>query len=314
VSETDYGRQFTVSAIAVGLSLPALYAMLVSNAYLQIWLQILVTFTPGIGSLIFILGLVKASLLLAGSSKKVDNWSNGRVVQYGIAIHVGVGVIVLFSVLLSKLQASSNNMSPMEVTYAFIATEMLIFPVIGIVYLARSLQNSEGSYATIFLLSAVIYLDIILVIVSDILITNQSVLNFGRSALEIEGAKISFLLGAFASFATSPDFWNSHSFYSLDVLQIPNWVGGVYALTMAFYVYREERRSDLLSIKASVAHEGVKLTNPIMLACNLLLATVLGLAVVSVAHLILPLSIVGNSIQLLIGLACLASVAYFASR
>ena len=85
-------------------------------------------------------------------------------------------------------------------------------------------------------------------------------------------------------------------------------------MTMAFYVYRETRRSDLLSIKTSVAHEEVKLTNPIMLACNLLLATVLGLATVSVAHLILPLSIVGNSIQLLISLACLAFVAYFASR
>jgi len=172
--------------------------MLVSNTYLQIWLQILATFTPGIGSLILMLGLVKASLLLAGTSKRVDNWSNGRVAQYGIAIHMGVGVIVLFSILLSRVQVSSNHISPMEVTYAFIATEMLIFPAIGIVYLARALQNNEGNYASIFLLSAITYLDTVLVIISDMLMTNQSVLNIGRTnALEIEGAKISFLLGAF---------------------------------------------------------------------------------------------------------------------
>ena len=289
--------------------------MLVSNTYLQIWLQILATFTPGIGSLILMLGLVKASLLLAGTSKRVDNWSNGRVAQYGIAIHMGVGVIVLFSILLSRVQVSSNHISPMEVTYAFIATEMLIFPAIGIVYLARALQNNEGNYASIFLLSAITYLDTVLVIISDMLMTNQSVLNIGRTnALEIEGAKISFLLGAFAAYVATPAFWNSHSFYSLDALQIPTWVGGVYALTMALYIYREGKRSDLLSIKTRLAPEGLKLTNPIMLACNLLLATVLGLATVSVARLILPLNIIGNSIELLISLACLATVAYIASH
>ena len=313
--KTKYGRQFTVLAIAVGLSLPAVYAALVPNTYVQIWLQILATFTPGIGALILMLGLVKGGLLLAGTSKKIDNWSNGRAVQYGIAIHVGVGVIVLFSILFSKVQASSTNLSSMEVTYAFIATEMLIFPLIGIAYLVRSLRNNEGNYGTIFLLSAVIYLDVVLVIVSDMLMTSQSVLNFGRtSALEVEGAKISFLLGAFASFATSPFFWNSLSFYSIDVLQIPNWVGGVYALTAAFYIYREATRRDPLSVKASMAPEEFNLINPIMLACNLFLATVLGLAAVSAVHLILPLNILGNSIQLMIGLACLAFVTYFASR
>lgn len=313
--KTDYGKYFTLFATALGLSLPAVYAMLVPNAYLQIWLQILVTFSPGIGSLILILGLVKAGLLLAGTSKRVDNWSNGRAVQYGIGIHVGVGVIVLFSILFSKFQASSNNLSPMEVTYAFIATEMLIFPMIGIAYLARSLQNNEGNIATIFLLSAVIYLDMVLVTVSDILMTNQSILNFGRtSALELEGARISFLLGAFASFAASPAFWNSHSFYSVDALQIPNWVGGVYALTIAFYLYRITKTGNLLSVKARKAHEELKSINPIVLACNLLIAAVLGLATVSLAHLILPLNIVGDSIQLLIGLVCLAFIVYFASR
>jgi len=83
---------------------------------------------------------------------------------------------------------------------------------------------------------------------------------------------------------------------------------------MALYIYREGKRSDLLSIKTRLAPEGLKLTNPIMLACNLLLATVLGLATVSVARLILPLNIIGNSIELLISLACLATVVYIASH
>lgn len=306
-------KQLATFSIATGLSIPALFVAFVPPSYLLLWLHVLFTFSPGIGSVIFMLGLTKASLLLGGLSKKIDSWSNGRTVQYGIGIHVVVGIIVLISILSSKLQSSTNNL-PMEVTYAFIATEMLIFPVIGLAYLARSVQSNDGNYATVFLLSAVIYLDIVLVIVSDILMNNQTVTLSRVSALEMEGAKISLLLGAFASFTVSPTFWDSHSFYSINIIQIPNWVGAVYAMSMATYLYRTTKTTKLSNTQSLVRLSANQKMQPVTFACNLLAAALLGLLGVTFAHLILPLNVIGDSIQLLLGLGLLAFIVRYSSR
>jgi hypothetical protein len=310
---SDFSEHVTASLFTLGLSLPAVYAAVVPGTYLQIWLRILSPFTLGIGALIFILGLVKASLLLSGTSKKIDNWSNGRVVKYGIGIHVGIGILVLLSILGSRAQAS-NSYSAMEVTYAFIATEMLVFPIIGIAYLARSLHNAEQNYVTVFLLSAAVYLDIVLVVIAEMLMAAQGVSLSPRTALEVAGARISFLLGAFAAFATTPSFWDSQSFYSIDVLHMPNWIGSVYALTMALYVYRGTSEGDIQSIVGAWINNRLPPTNRMVMACNILIATLLALVAVSAAHLIFSPSIIGNLIQLLIYLLALGFVAYFASR
>ena len=301
-------------ALAAGLSLPALYGSVIPGTYLAIWLRVLSSFALGVGELIFVAGLVKAGLLVIASTRKRTNSDSNRIIKSVIGIHVSVGMLVLLSLLLSKTQISSIHLSAVEVTYAFIATEMLILPIVGIGYLVRNVRSNGNSLTTVLLLTAGVYLDVVLVSISDTLATDQAFLNLSQaSALEVCGAKINFLLASFLALTTSSAFWHSHSLYSLDVLQIPNWVSGVYVLTMAFYLYRGASGIGFPSITHDSANpERIPLLDPLRLACNILTATVLALTLVWAVGMILPLNVTGNLVQLQIGLACVALVAYFA--
>jgi hypothetical protein len=284
--------------------------------YLAIWLRVLSSFALGVEELIFVAGLVKAILLVIAFTRKRTNLDSSSIIKSIVGIHVTVGMLVLLSLLLSKTQISSIRFSALEVTCAFIATETLILPIVGIGYLVRKVRSNESSFATIFLLTAGVYLDVVLVSISNMITTNQVFLNLNQAnVLELAGAKINFLLASFLTLTASPAFWFSHSFYSLDVLQIPNWVSGIYVFAMAFYLYRGALGIDFPNITRESANlERMPLLNPLRLSCDILIATVLALALVWAASMIIPSNATGNLIELQIELTCTALVTYFAFR
>lgn len=301
-----------------GFFLPVAYVVIMPGTYLAVWYRIISSSrTAGITLLIFVAGLLKTLLYLAkhlgyqvAVAAEGTNLQRPKTIGYGIfQIHMTVAIVVLLTIILAFLSRVLSTELSFRVFFAFLITEFVMFPVIGLISLQDRIRHRKDDFTTIFLLSAAIYLCIVFITTSDVVQVEASVVNIRTlTALETAGAKLYFLLLFVVSFVSTPAFWRSASLYSFDIAPPPIWVGGLYVVMSALFLYytapakRKSSDPSTLGILAPV--------DIIRPAITILVATVLSFLLISTADLLVPHNFAGRIFQLSLVLAVLLLV-YF---
>ena len=267
--------------------------------------------------IIFFAGLLKTLLYLAKLLgyqltfvAEGTNLQRPKTIGYGIfEIHMGVAMVVLLMIILAFLIRVLSTELSFRVFFAFLITEFVLFPLIGLIYLQDRIRHGDNDIGTIFLLSAAIYLCIAFLTTSDVVQVEASVVNIRNlTALEAAGAKLYFLLLFIVSFVGTPSVWRSASLYTFDIAPPPIWVGGVYVVITALFLYcSASTEKDNLGPITLGLHAPLEI---VRVTVTILIATVLSFILVSVADLFIPQNFAGRAFQVCLVLGALLA-AYF---
>lgn len=288
----------------VGLILPAAYVCLIPGAYFAIWRQIIFSIAEGgITILILFAGLLAVFLYLATFVlAKTNIEQSRRIGEAAFAIHVAVGVSVLITISAAFVQIGPRGsaVEGLYTLYAFFATDFMIFPLIGLLYLQDIIRHHGENLASGLLLSVALYLCIAFITISNLIRLDPAFADISRlSPLEVVGARVFFLLVIFANFIRTPLFWQSASLYSFDIAPPPIWVSAVYVLTVTFFVYYHARRTR--GTASEIDTSGFYTLLPLDMlrfAMTILAGIIFAFAMVSAADFVLPHNISGNVFQL----------------
>jgi hypothetical protein len=292
-------------AFAIGLVLPTLYLAVVPGIYLQLWNEFPSAFLAGGASAIVMLAaIVKTALYvykhLAGDpqSERVE-----RASKAFFTIHMGVAIPILLLILSALIgRVSPTEVSGIRVFFAFLASEFMIFPIIGGLYLHDVLRTRREGLMVPLLVSFLSYVVVMLVTVARIVDVDPIVLNAQEyTPWEEAGARAYFLLIFMVAFATNPAFWRSASLYSIDMAPPPVWIGGIYVVAISVFLYYYSRKEPLQGApNYPPGSPQIRLPlDPFHVATSICIATLAALAMTWTAGFLLPDNVTAQALQVL---------------
>jgi len=291
------------------LLLPAMYVAFSPGTYFAVWYQIISAATTwGFTSTILLIGAVEAILYLAKLILDRRGISQSRIVGNAIfVLHLVLGMSVL---LIMFIEAPMQRDLAIGVFNAFLGTEFMIFPLLGILYLQDMVRHPRENLATVLLTSGAVYISVALLTSSTHVRLDSS---FGSipnmSPLEAVGARALFLVVLMARLVPTPFFWQSTSLYSLEIAPPPAWVSGIYVLAIAFYLYYDSHRKIPAHSDSGTSDWSSLITFDLgRVSVTIFVAVVLAFVAVTISNFILPQNFSGYVIQLFI-----ISAALFAS-
>jgi len=302
-------RAWTGWLFISGLILPAAYIAFWPGVYFAIWYRIVASIIEGGATLIiFFAGLVSVITYLSklfSSGKSIEHLQ--AISNVNLSIHMGVAVTVSLMTISAVLSGVPSTELAFRAFSAFLITEFILFPLIDLLHLQDIIRHRDGGLATILLLSTSLYVCIALLTTSNLFELDPATVNIQKmTVLETAGARLFLLLIFIVAFICKPLFWESTSFYSFDIAPPPIWVSGLYALTLALFLYYQAHRTSGAGSKLGSTNPYLSIPVDIVrTAITILIATALAFLVVSGADLLIPHNVAGKALQLLVLLVSL---------
>lgn len=282
----------------LGLILPTTYLAIIPSFYFTTWEKIISSILSGGPTiLIFIAGLVKLPLYLSALATRRGRVASPKLINAIVFIQLGVGLTIVSLMLSSVLIQVPARDSAMRAYFAFLMTEFLALPLLGSLYLQDTVRNRKVDMTISLLLSVGMYLCMTFMVASNLVEANpvgggvQSM-----TPLEAGGARIATLLILIAASVGSPLFWQTTGLYAVDTAPPPIWIGGLYVLTLGFFLYYHNRTAD--EPNHSLPNRPIQLFDTLRIASTILVATLLAYVISISADTWITQNVAGRTIQL----------------
>jgi hypothetical protein len=302
--------------LAVGLLAPVIFQAVFPGGYVQLWLQFPGSLAfLGPSMLVLLAAVVKTILYLY--KHFADPLSDG--VQRASRIIFGIHMFIAIPILLVILGAVFARVSPTEVAgirtfFAFLTSELMIFPIIAAFYLTDILKTQREGLGVPLLVSFLAYVVMMLLTVSHLVQLDPRVLEINQlSPWEQAGARIYFLLIFTVAYITNPILWQTASLGgSVDRLPPPEWVAAPYVIAVALVLYYFSTRSSKQRL-VELGSVGQDLTLPIdrfRIASSIAIATAIAAAIFFAGNALLPHNVTAFALQLTVVLGAVLAFTF----
>ncbi len=301
-----------------GLILPSAYVALSQGVYFALGYRVIVSLSSGGAStIIFFAGVAKALLYSVQLLTREKNPKRSEMFSSAFfTIHMGVAILVaaLF------ISALFTRFVPLEyalkASFTVLITEATLFPCMALLHLQDVFRHRRDDLVTVLLLSVTIYLCVAFLATSNLLETRHAFANVpGLTPLEDAGLRLDYLLFSVAAFVATPLFWHSASLYSFDIAPPPDWVNGLYVLTLALLLYfQAHSTSGSKPVRDSIDGGEPISVDKVRIASTTLMASVLTFLIVLGADSLLPHDVTGKAFQLFVFLIPLLAVFIMTTR
>ena len=284
----------------IGLILPAAYVSLFPGAYFSIWSRIIASIGIGGATMtIFYAGVIKTLLYFSKLLRGEENPAlSDRIVEVILVIHVGIPTVILLMIISATISHTTAIEPILRALFAFVITEFVLFPVMGLLYLRDKIRHGRGDLATMFVVSVALYACISLLTASNLIGVDYLNVSIGKlSALEAAGARLLLLLLSLIALAGSPLFWLSTSLYSVDTAPPPIWISAVYVLILPLFLYYRNHH-DFDPVAKAMRLDTPLPADAVRIVATVLVATVLTFLAASAADFLIPHNMTGKVLQL----------------